>query len=78
VIERAAQGRARINRITYEICALQALREQLRCKGNLVEGADRYRNPDEDLPADFETQRDEHYAALGASPGSCDFRITSQ
>jgi len=78
VIERAAQGRARINRITYEICALQALREQLRCKEIWVEGADRYRNPDEDLPADFETQRDEHYAALGASPGSCDFRIISQ
>jgi hypothetical protein len=65
VIERDAQGRTRINRITYEICALQALREQLRCKEIWVEGADRYRNPDEDLPADFETRRDEHYAALG-------------
>jgi hypothetical protein len=30
-----------------------------------VEGADRYRNPDEDLPADFDIRRDEHYAALG-------------
>lgn len=65
VIERDAQGRTRINRITYEICALQALREQLRCKEIWVEGADRYRNPDEDLPADFEVRRDEHYAALG-------------
>ena len=65
VIERDAQGRSRINRITYEICALQALREQLRCKEIWVEGADRYRNPDEDLPADFDTRRDEHYAALG-------------
>jgi TnpA family transposase len=65
VIERDAQGRPRINRITYEICALQALREKLRCKEIWVEGADRYRNPDEDLPADFETRRDEHYAALG-------------
>jgi len=65
VIERDAQGRSRINRITYEICALQALREQLRCKEIWVEGADRYRNPDEDLPTDFETRRAEHYAALG-------------
>jgi TnpA family transposase len=65
VIERDTQGRPQINRITYEICALQALREQLRCKEIWVEGADRYRNPDEDLPADFETRRDEHYAALG-------------
>ena len=29
----------------------------LRCKEIWVVGADRYRNPDEDLPADFETQR---------------------
>ncbi len=27
-------------------------------------GADRYRNPDDDLPADFETQRDDYYEAL--------------
>ena len=40
VIERDAQGRPRINRITYEICALQALREQLRCKEIWVEGAE--------------------------------------
>ena len=65
VIERDAQGRSRINRITYEICALHALREQLRCKEIWVKGADRYRNPDEDLPVDFEVRRDEHYAALG-------------
>jgi hypothetical protein len=65
VIERDAKGRARINRTVYEICALQALREQLRCKEAWVEGADRYRNPDQDLPADFDVRRDEHYAALG-------------
>ena len=29
-----------------------------------VVGADRYRNPDEDLPADFEAQRAAYYAAL--------------
>ena len=28
-----------------------------------VAGTDRYRNPDEDLPADFDARRDEHYAA---------------
>jgi TnpA family transposase len=30
-----------------------------------VVGADRYRNPDEDLPADFEAQRAPYYQALG-------------
>jgi TnpA family transposase len=64
VIETDAQGRQRINRITYEICVLQALREQLRCKEIWVVGANRYRNPDEDLPANFEAERAPYYAAL--------------
>ena len=54
----------RINRIDYEICALQMLRERLRVKEIWVEGADRYRDPDADLPADFDTRRTEYYRAL--------------
>ena len=57
--------KVRVNRAAYEICALQALREQLRCKEVWVEGADRYRDPDQDLPADFDVRRDAYYAALG-------------
>jgi TnpA family transposase len=57
-------GRRRAVRSVYEICTFQALREQLRCKEIWVVGADRYRNPDEDLPRDFEARRTEHYAAL--------------
>jgi hypothetical protein len=63
-IETDVEGRQRVNRITYEICVLEALREQLRCKEIWVVGADRYRNPDEDLPADFETERAPYYQAL--------------
>jgi hypothetical protein len=51
-------------RITYEICMLEALREKIRCKEIWVVGANRYRNPDEDLPADFEEQRIPYYEAL--------------
>ncbi len=51
-------------RISYEVCVLQALRAQLRCKEIWVVGADRYRNPDEDLPADFDEQRSAYYEAL--------------
>ena len=65
VLECDAQGRPRVNRVAYEICVLQALREQLRCKEVWVEGADRYRNPDQDLPTDFDARRNEHYATLG-------------
>ena len=36
----------------------------MRCKEIWVVGANRYRNPDEDLPADFETQRTVYYQAL--------------
>ena len=63
-IGKDAEGRERINRITYEICVLEALRNKLRCKEIWVVGADRYRNPDEDLPADFEAQRTPYYQAL--------------
>src|SRR3954464_378731 len=64
VVEQDAKGRQRINRITYEICVLEALRDKLRCKEVWVVGANRYRNPDEDLPADFEAQRVPYYQAL--------------
>ena len=50
-----ATAGARVVRAVYEICTFQALREQLRCKEIWVVGADRWRNPDEDLPADFES-----------------------
>jgi TnpA family transposase len=67
VLEQDKDGVQRVNRISYEICVLQALRERLRCKEIWVKGADRYRNPDEDVPADFDTQRSAHYAALQLS-----------
>jgi hypothetical protein len=43
---------------------LSALRERLRCKEIWVVGAHEWRNPDHDLPADFEVHRDDHYAKL--------------
>jgi TnpA family transposase len=64
VVEKDSSGRSRVNRITYEICVLEALREKLRCKEIWIVGANRYRNPDEDLPADFEARREPYYRAL--------------
>ena len=57
-------GNERINRINYEISVLQALRERLCCKEIWVVGANRYRNPDDDLPTDFEANRQVYYQAL--------------
>ena len=64
LIEETPRGAQRINRINYEICVLQALRDRLRCKEIWVEGADRFRDPDEDLPSDFSARRSDYYAAL--------------
>jgi uncharacterized protein (DUF4415 family) len=64
MIEQDENGNQRVNRINYEINALQALRDKLRCKEIWVVGTDRYRNPDEDLPHDFEERRKENYEAL--------------
>ena len=50
--------------MAYEVATFRELRERLRCKEIWVVGADRWRNPDEDLPADFEARRAEHYAGL--------------
>ena len=59
-----SRGRARVVRGVYEACVFQALRERLRCKEIWVVGAHEWRNPDEDLPADFEVHRAEHYDKL--------------
>jgi TnpA family transposase len=64
VMEKDDKGQERINRVNYEIVTLQSLRDKLRCKEIWVSGASRYRNPDEDLPTDFEERREENYQAL--------------
>ena len=53
-----------INRISYEWCVLTMLREKVRCKEVWAQGAQRFCNPDEDLPQDFDVRRDEYYSAL--------------
>ena len=64
LLETDSEGQERINRINYEICVLKALRERLCCKEIWVVGANRYRNPDDDLPTDFESKRQVYYQAL--------------
>jgi hypothetical protein len=62
-----------INRISYELCVLTALRERLRCKEIWVVGANRYRNPDDDLPKDFDERRSSYYADLGLTQDAASF-----
>ena len=73
VMEQDSSGEVRVNRINYEISALHSLREGLRCKAIWVAGADRFRNPDDDLPADFDVQRKTYYAVLQQPENANDF-----
>ena len=59
-----SRKQTRVIRHVYEACVFQALRERLRCKEIWVVGAHEWRNPDEDLPTDFEIRRAEHYDKL--------------
>ena len=65
VQEKDKEGETRINRVNYELCVLDALHEKLRSRELWVVGANKYRNPDDDLPKDFEEKRTEYYEALG-------------
>lgn len=58
------QGEPEIDRASYELGVLRTVREKLRCKELWVEGAKRYRNPDDDLPQDFDTKREQYYLDL--------------
>jgi TnpA family transposase len=62
--EKDTDGLLRVNRLSYELCVLAALRERLRCRELWVVGANKYRNPDEDLPSDFAERRDHYFALL--------------
>jgi TnpA family transposase len=56
--------RGRVERVPYELCVLRALRDGLRRRETWAVGANRWRDPEADLPTDFETNREVHYTAL--------------
>jgi TnpA family transposase len=58
--------RGRVERIPYELCVLKALVVAVRRREIWIDWAAKWRNPDEDLPADFEAHRQVHYAAIRA------------
>ena len=54
----------RVERVPYESCVLVALRDAIRRREVYVDGGVRWRNPEDDLPGDFDDTREVHYAAL--------------
>ena len=63
VTEITAQG-SRINRLSYEMCLLRNIRSKLRTKEIWIEGGYQYRNPEKDLPQDFEENQSYYYEML--------------
>jgi TnpA family transposase len=66
--EAVVDEKGRVERISYELCVLSALRDSIRRREIWVVGARKWRDPEDDLPADFEENRDVHYGALGQPP----------
>jgi hypothetical protein len=65
VVKQDKTGKSeQVNRINYELCVLHTLREKVRSKELWVQHANRFRNPDDDLPKDFEAKRSTYYDAL--------------
>lgn len=60
-------GQSKVNRRYYELCVLHKLQRALRCKEVWVPGSHAYRNPSDNLPADWTNQehRLAHYPKLG-------------
>jgi len=54
----------RVQRVEYELCVLRSLRDAIRRREIYVLEANRWRNPEDDLPANFEQARELHYAAI--------------
>src|SRR5450755_4405075 len=54
----------RVERIPYELCVLTSLRDAIRRREIWVQGSQRWRDPETDLPQDFEAHREIHYAAI--------------
>ena len=55
----------RARRIDYELSLLQSLRNRLKVKEIWTKSGYKYRNPEDDLPKDFDEKRREYYLMLG-------------
>ena len=72
VLRPTKKGVVRVNRISYEVCVFQLLREQLRSRAVWVQGAYRYRNPDDDLPTRFQREETDLLRRAGTTTGGRD------
>jgi len=58
------KGQLRINKYNYELAVLEQVKELLSFKGIWINRSYRYRNPNKDLPKDFNKKRESYYKLL--------------
>lgn len=58
------KGKKSVDEDKYRVFLLRRLDKRTKTKESWVPGANKYRNPDDDLPADFENKRAQYYADL--------------
>ncbi len=54
----------KIKRICYEVYVLKKLADRIRCREIWIDGSFKHRNPDEDLPNNFEENKEEYFDDL--------------
>jgi hypothetical protein len=57
-------GKKSVDESKYRVFMLRKLDKRTKTKESFVPGAKKFRNPDDDLPADFEIKRAQYYADL--------------
>ena len=58
------KGQLRVNKYNYELAVLEQVKDFLSFKGIWVNRSYRYRNPNKDLPKDFNKKRESYYKLL--------------
>lgn len=58
------KDKQRINRVNYELSVLFYLKNKLKVKEVWITNAKQYRNPEQDLPQDFEEKKEIYYSLL--------------
>jgi TnpA family transposase len=73
-------GKKSVDESKYRVFMLRKLEKRTKTKESFVPGAKKFRNPDDDLPADFENKRAQYYTDLDIpiNPEDCINRLQAE
>lgn len=78
VIDNKTESTVFVNKFNYEMVVCNEIRRKLAYKGLWIKGSYRYRDPQNDLPKDFEENKAFYYKKLGLSTNPKDFTKLSK